>query len=600
MEQNGENTPPTREIDRLPPNVTRRRRRRTEPTPEERAEADALMARIMAPRYIPPAVPYLEQLLGQRAVEGLDPNVTVRRPRTPRAPRAPRAQTIIAEPIPFVLPDTPPPAPQPANDINELIGDFRQFMNNLEQIRIEHVNNPYERTTRITGLVNNYFRERNLILQLEITRLAQLGQTLPENYREQAINEFLAMVNNVPPGERIGVNNFIRQAQGQAQAPPPLPADDINELLGAFRQFMNRLQRLRIEPMEPNERPIRVRDSINDYFRQRNLIIELERVRLAQLGQTLPENYTELAINEFLEIFNNTEGLQIIDVNRFYQQAQALLQAQAQAQARPLQPRGVAYEIHNAFTEFQAKKNAYLALIAEPDNEYGNIINYVYENYYAIIGQIFPNDAVEKRKQLKKVIKKIMDSRFDEYKDLIGKTVSFVTKQDNDFKEQYILAFLNDTCNAYATGSDRTSCVKGIIERIILSVGSAVQILCMDHCENETYQKLNALMNPKFKAADAANSWFETAETNAEIQGMDKAGRKNNFIEYLKSEAIRLDHKDGFIPENILADINAYAETMDYAFENLQLGGAKKSGKSIKSRRSTKTRKTKKSRKSKK
>jgi HAMP domain-containing protein len=593
MEQNGENTPPAREEDRLPPNVTRRRRRRAEPTEAERAEADALMAPI--PRR--PAVPYLAQLLGQRAVEGPPPNVTVRRERTNRA-----------QPIPFVLPDTPPPAPQPADDVNELLGDFRQFMNNLEQIRLQHVNNPYERATRITGLVNNYFfRERNLILQLEITRLAQLGQTLPENYREQAINEFLAMVNNVPPGERIGVNRFIRQAQAQAQAqapppqPQPLPADDINELLVDFRQFMNRLQRLRIEPMEPNERPIRVRDSVNDYFfRQRNLIIELERVRLAQLGQTLPENYREQAINEFLEIFNNTEGLQIIDVNRFYQQAQALLQPQAQAQARPLQPRGVAYEIHNAFTEFQAKKNAYLALIAEPDNEYGNIINYVYENYFSIIGQLFPNDAVEKRKQLKKVIKKIMDSRFDEYKDLIGKTVSFVTKQDNDFKEQYILAFLNDTCNAYATGSDRTSCVKGIIERIILSVGSAVQILCMDHCENETYQKLNALMNPKFKAADAANSWFETAETNAEIQGMDKAGRKNNFIEYLKSEAIRLDHKDGFIPENIMADINRYAETMDYAFENLQLGGAKKSGKSIKSRRSKKTRKAKKTRKSKK
>ena len=474
MEQNGQNTPPAREIDRLPPNVTRRRgtRRRTEPTPEERAEAEALMARIMAPRPPQPTIPYLEQLLGQRALEGPHPNVTQRRPRTPRAPRVPPAEPVVVEPIPFHLPDEPA---QQADDVNELLGAFRQFMNNLEQIRIQHINNPYERATRITELVNNYFRQRNMIAELTRIRLQQQGQNLPDNYTEQAINEFLEIVNNAPPGQPIGVNRFIRQAQ-------------------------------------------------------------------------------EL----------------------------------------PVQPRGVAFEIHNAFTDFQAKKNAYLELIAEPDNEYGNIFNFVYEKYYLIIGQIFSNDVVEKRKQLKTIIKKIQNSRFDEYKDLIGKTVSFVTKQDNNFKEQYILAFLNDTCNAYATGSDRTSCVKGIIERIVLSVGSAVQILCMDHCENETYQKLNALMNPRFKVADAANSWFETAETNGEIQAMDKAGRKNNFIEYLKSEAIRLDYQGGVIPENIMADINAYAETMDYAFAELQLGGARKSRKSKKSKKSKKSRKSKK------
>jgi hypothetical protein len=47
MEQNGQNTPPAREIDRLPPNVNRQRRRRAEPTEAEREEAQALMDRIM-------------------------------------------------------------------------------------------------------------------------------------------------------------------------------------------------------------------------------------------------------------------------------------------------------------------------------------------------------------------------------------------------------------------------------------------------------------------------------------------------------------------------------------------------------------------------
>jgi len=494
MEQNGQNTPPAREIDRLPPNVNRQRRRRAEPTEAEREEAQALMDRIMTQIPQRPAVPYLEQLLGQQRP---DPYVTVRRQRAPRGQRAPRSPDLppprspdAPPPRPPDLPpqrspDAPPPGHQPADDVNELLGAFRQFMNNLEMIRIQYVNNPYERATRITELVNNYFRQRNLIIQLEIRRLAEEGQTLPENYREQAINEFLTIVNNVPPGERIGINNFIRQAQARRHA-----------------------------------------------------------------------------------------------------------REQGHARAQ-----GVAFEIHNAFTDFQAIKYAYLALIAEPDNEYGNIFNYIYENYSQIIGQIFPNNAVEKRKQLQKLIQKIRNSRFDEYKDLIGKTVSFVTKQDNNFKEQYILAFLNDSCNAYTGGRDNTSCVKGIIERIVLTVGTTVQILCMDQCENVTYQKLNALMNPKFKVADAANSWFETAEANAEIVAMDKAGRKNNFIEFLKAESIRLDHKDGVIPENILADINAYAETLDYAFTDLQLGGARKSRKSRKSRKTKKSRKSRKSKK---
>jgi hypothetical protein len=241
------------------------------------------------------------------------------------------------------------------------------------------------------------------------------------------------------------------------------------------------------------------------------------------------------------------------------------------------QPRGVAFEIHNAFENFQSIKNDYLDIISQPNEDYGDIYNYINEKYSSIIIQLFPNqeEETEKIRQLQKLLTKIMNSRFDEYKDLIGKTVSFVSKQDDNFKKEYIIAFLNDSCNAYSGGRDNTSCVKGIIERIVLSVGTTVQVLCMDHCDNETYQKLNALMNPRFKVDDAANNWFQLAETNQEIQAMDKAARKQNFIDYLKAEAIRLDYQGGVIPQNVMDKINTYAETLDYAFADLQLGGIK-------------------------
>ena len=104
-----------------------------------------------------------------------------------------------------------------------------------------------------------------------------------------------------------------------------------------------------------------------------------------------------------------------------------------------------------------------------------------------------------------------------------------------------------------------------------MSVGNAVQILCSDRCENETYIKLDRLLNSKFIIEDAALTWWETEAIKSEIVAMNTVKRKENFIAYLTSEAKRLgsdniDTKD---------KIKKYADSMDYSFADLLRGGRK-------------------------
>jgi uncharacterized protein YjbI with pentapeptide repeats len=247
-------------------------------------------------------------------------------------------------------------------------------------------------------------------------------------------------------------------------------------------------------------------------------------------------------------------------------------------------PTGVAYEVHNAFSTFQSKQTDYLAIIAQPNFEGGvakfsQLVKDIFKNN---IQEVFPNDA-NKQEQFNRIFNKSKDYLMTvntEVQQLIYKSITFAFSQGNDFKEQYIITFLDETCNAYTGTGDNTSCVKGILERYVLSVGNAVQVLCSDECENETYKKLDILLNSKFIIADTASSWWETEAIKPEIKGMDGAKRKENFIAYLTSEAKRV----GSDNKATKTKIEEYANNIDYSFAELQLGGRK----SKKSRKSSK------------
>ena len=264
------------------------------------------------------------------------------------------------------------------------------------------------------------------------------------------------------------------------------------------------------------------------------------------------------------------------------------------------QNEGVAFEIHNAFYKFKLIKNQYITLINQPDKQYENIYSYIQEIFPYHINVLFPNDS-EKINQFNTAFDKINNRIDRKDKDVIGKSIDFVFAQDDNFKTQYLISFLNDSCNAYRGAVDNTSCVKGIIERLVLSVKSAIEVLCVgdETCSgNETYSKLNVLF--KFDIDEEANKWFENADKDTEMT-TDKDGRRTNFMNYLRDKARELNiYSEQF--ENYLIE---YTDKIDYSFENLTLGGRKskktrKSRKSKKSRKARKSIKAKKSKKSKK
>jgi hypothetical protein len=254
-------------------------------------------------------------------------------------------------------------------------------------------------------------------------------------------------------------------------------------------------------------------------------------------------------------------------------------------------PQGVAFEIHNAFNKFDSTvKTDYLTLINQP-NLTGNLVYFIHGQFTNNIRLLFPGDST-KLAQFETAFNKgheFISRVTEDYKQLIAKSVSFAFSQDEDFKKEYIINFLDETCNAYSGTGDRTSCSKGIVERLVLSVGYAIQNYCIEGCENETLQQLNILLNPSFSIPDTAHEWWQNVETNEAVNAMSPENRKANFIEYLTNEA----RKSNSYSEYTKNEIIKYANEIDYAFAGLALGGGRtRKGRTRKSRNGKKGRKT--------
>ena len=235
------------------------------------------------------------------------------------------------------------------------------------------------------------------------------------------------------------------------------------------------------------------------------------------------------------------------------------------------QSRGPAFEVHNAFIQFKPIESEYLRLINMPDVTYSDPYDYIEVKFKSNIQRLFPKDE-SKLEQFYTVFDKIKADRSipADSIDLIIKSIDFVFSQDDAFQTEYLLAFIEDTCNAYSKGM--TSCLKGIIERFVLTVGKTVEIVCTkeEGCGNETYKALNELLNTKFVISDAASKWFEEKATDDEIIKLTTAERKQHFIKYLIDEAKRLRVPN---EEYITKEISKYADVIDYSFEKLEIGG---------------------------
>jgi hypothetical protein len=301
---------------------------------------------------------------------------------------------------------------------------------------------------------------------------------------------------------------------------------------------------------------------------------------------------------------------------------------------------GVAYEVHNLFKKIFSKKDEYMEIIndvgdeekdvgdeekdvgdEEKKKDYNETLDtlytYVGTEFGKIIFHVFSDEKKTKEMPLLEEKAKIFITllqrarlilKFDtrthhelllhgfepftnEEKTLVGNSVNFVSKQSINFKREYILSFLDESCTSQITGSDPVmSCSRGIAERFVTAIGSAVEILCKEENEecNDVYKKLNKLMNPKFDIATQTSNWFEKIaedETYKNSLPTDADERIKVYKDYIKQQSLDSDGRT-------LQDtyIDKYIEKFRYAFEDkeLQLGGKKIKQKSKKSKKAKK------------
>ncbi len=246
------------------------------------------------------------------------------------------------------------------------------------------------------------------------------------------------------------------------------------------------------------------------------------------------------------------------------------------------QPVGRAYEVHVAFDNFTPFIKKYLDFINQPDKDYGDIYTYNKDKFTQNISELFPNDN-EKLDQLTNILNSINGAIPENNKDIVGKSIDFAFSQNDDFKKQYIITYLDETCNAY--GSGNRSCVKGMIERFVLSVLAVAEILCKEENDvicDEIYKNLYNIS--KFKLNALFKEWYNIVVQDNSIKSLNEEDKKRNLMEYLENKARELN----LYNEDLQTFIQNYLNEIhmeDYDFE--QVIGGKKHKKTIKKHKKT-------------
>jgi uncharacterized protein YjbI with pentapeptide repeats len=111
------------------------------------------------------------------------------------------------------------------------------------------------------------------------------------------------------------------------------------------------------------------------------------------------------------------------------------------------QPRGAAYEVHEAFARFEPKINDFLAIINQPNKIVPDIYSYIQELFTTNIRQLFTDDN-EKINEFNAAFNKISGRIGENYKDLIVKSIDYAFSQGEHFKEEYIKTFLDVNMNS--------------------------------------------------------------------------------------------------------------------------------------------------------
>ena len=201
----------------------------------------------------------------------------------------------------------------------------------------------------------------------------------------------------------------------------------------------------------------------------------------------------------------------------------------------------------------------------------------------------------ELKRKLHKVLKKFgLSTNYSndpKILQLISNCILYVSKQPKRFRQYYITTYIEDTYGAYNAvfnDEDTLSCVAGIVERFITTMGTAIQIICIDgknsdyrKCKQhaEYYEILKTLNLLSVDIQKATQEWAETVLDTPRAQKMTRDGLKKNYILFLKRK-----YKEEDIEESVYGPlIEAAVKEIDgtkYAefdvFKQKHFGGGSK------------------------
>jgi hypothetical protein len=143
---------------------------------------------------------------------------------------------------------------------------------------------------------------------------------------------------------------------------------------------------------------------------------------------------------------------------------------------------------------------------------------------------------------------------FTSHKGLFDSTIQFVSRQEDNFIEQYIRTLVDDCLNAYGDGQQ--SCLKGMTERIVTVLGEVARILTIgqnkddqnkDH-QKPIYVELKTLFNIGDDGEDESidfnglvqewsTTYLEDGEKHNELLGLAEGEqRKQHFIDFMTNK----------------------------------------------------------------
>ena len=263
-------------------------------------------------------------------------------------------------------------------------------------------------------------------------------------------------------------------------------------------------------------------------------------------------------------------------------------------------PRGLAYEIHNAFPELNFNK--FMDIVRRDNNGASNfkdtryplqpLITYINTDTTTTLDDTEKTDTISDLNGEIRTRLNMYLSEHPETKDNVMEMTQFIMSQGPNYKDPYIRFLTYDCINAYGPrnraddpqGTTTASCTKGIFERVFLTNKSVIIPLCSDDTSSSAsstassssssckpvYRELLGCFYPDMDLNALFSEWY--AINNLEegsispLANASEEERKEDFRRFVLHKVPRADP----------TEINNYIQRNENTFKTLLIGGRRK------------------------